>query len=338
MPLVHRSGSRALRIGVLTASLAAVAVLLGPGAAAQSATDTSGTSAAALRTQADDLANRYFAALSRVQTLDKDIARNEQAVADLTTRAKKVRHNTRARAVVAYTTSGSQLSALMDGQDALDTARRVRLIDRVVAHDETVFTKLRVATRALHKRQRILRDTRQAQADALNELRDQGAAINAKLAQAELEEQSARTAAVVAAIGPPATTTTGTAPQDSAAPQDTVAPASSTTTTTAAPPATPSPPPNYVGTPGVNPHHDDPFLTCVRQRESGGNYGAVNAAGPWLGAYQFLQSTWNLTASHAGNTDLVGVPANTASPYDQDDMAWALYQWQGMGPWGGSCP
>ena len=63
----------------------------------------------------------------------------------------------------------------------------------------------------------------------------------------------------------------------------------------------------------------------------------VNPSGPYLGAYQFLQSTWNMTAAHAGRGDLVGLPPNLASPYDQDEMAWALYQWQGTGPWGGSC-
>jgi hypothetical protein len=84
--------------------------------------------------------------------------------------------------------------------------------------------------------------------------------------------------------------------------------------------------------------HDDPFLTCVRARESGGNYSVVNPAGPYLGAYQFLQATWNATANHAGRNELVGVPPNVASPYDQDDMAWSLYQWRGAGPWGGGCP
>ena len=63
----------------------------------------------------------------------------------------------------------------------------------------------------------------------------------------------------------------------------------------------------------------------------------MNRAGPFLGAYQFLQSTWNGAANHARRTELVGVPANVASQYDQDDMAWALYQWQGAGPWGGGC-
>ena len=107
------------------------------------------------------------------------------------------------------------------------------------------------------------------------------------------------------------------------------------TTTTPSKPTTPSPPPNYTPTPGTHPHHDDPFLTCVRARESGGNYGAVNPAGPYLGAYQFYPSTWNAAANHAGRSELVGVPANLASAYDQDDVAWALYQWQGKGPWGG---
>jgi hypothetical protein len=88
----------------------------------------------------------------------------------------------------------------------------------------------------------------------------------------------------------------------------------------------------------VHPHHDDPFLSCVRQRESGGNYAIVSSDGLYYGAYQFLQTSWNATANHAGRPELVGVPPNQASVYDQDDMAWDLYQWQGTGPWGGHCP
>ncbi|MGZ8752252.1 MAG: transglycosylase family protein, partial [Acidimicrobiia bacterium] len=82
---------------------------------------------------------------------------------------------------------------------------------------------------------------------------------------------------------------------------------------------------------------DDPFLSCTRARESRSNYSVVNPSGPYLGAYQFLQSTWNITTQHAGRAELVGVPPNVASVYDQDDMAWTLYQWQGTGPWGGAC-
>lgn len=83
-------------------------------------------------------------------------------------------------------------------------------------------------------------------------------------------------------------------------------------------------------------HHNDPFLACVRQRESGGNYRVDSPGGQYHGAYQFLQSTWDATVRHIGAFDVVGVDPHTASPTLQDDMAWALYQWQGPGPWGGS--
>ena len=82
-------------------------------------------------------------------------------------------------------------------------------------------------------------------------------------------------------------------------------------------------------------HHNDPFLTCVRQRESGGNYLAHSPDGQYHGAYQFLQSTWDATARHIGAWDLVGIDPHTRSATSQDDMAWALYQWQGSGPWAG---
>jgi peptidoglycan hydrolase CwlO-like protein len=336
MPLVRCSGSRALCTGLLVVTITAVAVLLAPLAHAQTSAPAATNSAAELRAEADALSSRYFAALDRVQALDADIAHNQQVVDEMLARAKKARADARARALVAYTTSGTQLSTLVDSSNTLDTARRAHLIDGVNKRDEDVYTKLRVATRDVHKQQRVLRDTRAAQADALTHLRDQGATIDAKLAQAVQQEQAAQAAAAAAALPAAPAPSTTTAP--SAAPAAAAAPPTTATPTTARPaPSAPAPPPAYSGTPGSSPHHDDPYLTCVRQRESGGNYGAVNPAGPYLGAYQFLQSTWNVTASHAGRSDLVGVPPNVASPYDQDEMAWALYQWQGTGPWGGSC-
>jgi peptidoglycan hydrolase CwlO-like protein len=332
MPLVRRSGSRALVVGVLVVLCTTAGVALAPFAHAQST-----SSASDLRAQADALSNKYFTALERVQSLDDDITRSEQLVEQLLARANEAKAAARARALIAYTSSGTQLSTLVDGNDTLDAARRAHLIDRVNEHDQDVYAKLQKATRALHRQQHTLRATRQAQADALDDLKAQGAAIDAKLAQAEAQEQAAAAAAQAAAAkaAADAATTTTTAPGPGAP-----AAAPSTTSTTSAPPPAPSappPPPDYSGTPGVSPHHDDPFLSCVRQRESGGNYGAVNPSGPYLGAYQFLQSTWNVTAAHAGRGDLVGVPANLASAFDQDEMAWALYQWQGKGPWGGSC-
>jgi cell division protein FtsB len=102
-------------------------------------------------------------------------------------------------------------------------------------------------------------------------------------------------------------------------------------------PGPPAPSVAYVARPGEHPEHNNPFLVCTRGIESGGNYRAYNGSGPYLGAYQFLQGTWNSTANHAGRGELVGVDPRDASEYDQDDMAWTLYQWKGKAPWGGRC-
>ena len=64
------------------------------------------------------------------------------------------------------------------------------------------------------------------------------------------------------------------------------------------------------------------FLSCVRNRESGGNYGVYNSGGSGAaGAYQFLPGTWNSIAASSGRSDLVGVDPAQAAPADQDAMA-----------------
>ena len=80
------------------------------------------------------------------------------------------------------------------------------------------------------------------------------------------------------------------------------------------------------------------FLSCVRNRESGGNYGVYNSGGSGAaGAYQFMPGTWNSIAASSGRSDLVGLDPAQAAPADQDAMAQALYAQQGAAPWGGGC-
>ena len=80
------------------------------------------------------------------------------------------------------------------------------------------------------------------------------------------------------------------------------------------------------------------FLSCIRNRESGGDYGVYNSGGSGAaGAYQFMPGTWNSIAASSGRGDLVGLDPAQAAPGDQDAMAQALYSQQGSAPWGGAC-
>lgn len=85
--------------------------------------------------------------------------------------------------------------------------------------------------------------------------------------------------------------------------------------------------------------HNDPFLVCTRGHESdtAGGYRAYNPDGPYFGAYQFLQGTWNRSAAHAGFPQLVGVNILNVPGFYQDSVAIGLYHWQGKSPWGGRC-
>jgi Transglycosylase-like domain len=357
--------TRAALVAILLASLGVLAV----GAPAHAADADTQPTVATLRAQADAMAGRYFDALARYQSLGLEIATNREQTGALVARARRARNDARVRAVMVYRTSPSRVASIVGSADALSAARRVRFIDRLNARDQAIFARLRAATEDLKQHRRTLKRDLREQEQALGELREQSVAIDAKLALAQQQERLAAaafvasTAAAAAATRQSDATPTDATPTDAtqaaAVPSSTAAPAISATaapapetvpsTTSApvtptaapasAPPAAPAQPtaPAYEGTPGAHPRHDDPFLTCVRARESGGNYSIVSADGLYYGAYQFLKTTWNSTANHAGRPELVGVPPNQASVYDQDDMAWALYQWQGAAPWGGYC-
>jgi hypothetical protein len=77
----------------------------------------------------------------------------------------------------------------------------------------------------------------------------------------------------------------------------------------------------------------NPFLSCVVQAESGGDYQAVSPNGLYMGAFQFSQGTWNYAAQAAGLSSLVGVPPNRATKAEQDTVAVALYSLDGERPW-----
>lgn len=75
----------------------------------------------------------------------------------------------------------------------------------------------------------------------------------------------------------------------------------------------------------------------MRQRESHGDYTAVDPSGTYMGAYQIYQGGWDSTARSMGRSDLVGVRPNHASPASQDAVALQMLRLNGTRPWGGAC-
>jgi hypothetical protein len=269
----------------------------------------------ALRHQADQAAATFFDALGQEQALEAQIATIEARLPELKQRRRVLRTNAVQRAVAAYRQAGSQVLSVIDAGDALAAARQSKFLDRLNHRDNQAFDKLARVSRELQIQQRKLEADRASHQAALDELQARGRDIEAKLQAAEDRARSLKAAAAAAASKP-------------IVPPRPVAPKGSG----GSPPAAPS---DYHGTPGVHPMHNDAFLACTRAHE--GSYTSYNPAGPYMGAYQFLQSTWNSTANHAGRPELIGVPPNTATQYDQDDMGWTLFQWQGSRPWGGRC-
>src|SRR4051794_33713816 len=129
---------------LLLAAVALPALLAAP-APAEAASSTS-AEVATLRAQADGIAEQYFRALARSNDLEAEITRNAQQVDDLTAKAKRAKDDAKARALLAYTTSGDHLGTLFQGRSVLATARRARLIDSVNARDNAVYARLRATT------------------------------------------------------------------------------------------------------------------------------------------------------------------------------------------------
>lgn len=310
---------RLARVALRLVAAALIATLLAPAAGAEAGSlEDAEAEIAALRQQADEAQTAYLETLANAEALETQITEIEARLPELAERRHALRVQVKDRAVAAYMRPGGQLSPILSNGDLLTLMRRTHLLEQLNEQDQDTFDDLVRVTEELDAQRAQLQGARQAQQTALDELQAAGRDIDAKLQAAEDRARQLR-AQPPRPVNP---TGTGGAP--------------------------PGPPPDYVPTPGSHPQHAHPALICIRRRESDrsdvnhnglhdGGYGAYNGAGPYMGAYQFHQQTWNGTANRAGRPELIGVPPHTASVYDQDDMAWSLYSTSGSGPWGGTC-
>jgi hypothetical protein len=171
-----------------------------------------------------------------------------------------------------------------------------------------------------------------SQADTTqSQLASEQAQVKGQLASAVAQQQAAQAAAAAAAVQ--ASEVRAEAAQKSSPASGGTSPAGNQA---AAPTSTSAAAPAGGGGATLDPPLP-PFLQCVVQAESGGNYGAVSPDGQYMGAFQFSQSTWDLAAQDAGLPGLVGVPPNTASKADQDTLAVTLYDLDGEQPWYDPC-
>jgi hypothetical protein len=318
--------ARAQRLAV---ALLAVTFLLAPTAVGastrprDSAGDADARVASAQRA-AGAQADRYMRALNEFERVKNEANGVEAAIGAGEQRAATLKRIVQQRAARAYMRAGSSLPSILKVSDVADMMRSDKLLATANTDDADAMSLLNAQQQDLRVKREDLRQLETQQGSALDSLKTQSRRADALLASAlrNREGVRARLAAQAAA--------------------NRAAQASRTQSRRAAPIVAvrnaPAPPPAVSSGGGGGAPSGNAFLSCVKQRESRGNYSVVNPAGPWYGAYQFLASTWNVTAQHAGRLDLVGVIPSQASPADQDAMALALYQWQGTGPWGGSCP
>ena len=157
--------------------------------------------------------------------------------------------------------------------------------------------------------------------------------VNGQLASAIEQEAAAQQALAAAAVAAAQRAAAKNSHPSSTAPTSPAPtpPPSSATLASNAP--APAPPAGAGSGQNLSDPPLPPYLQCVVQAESGGNYGAVSPNGEYMGAFQFSQSTWNSAASAAGLGWLVGVPPNVASKAAQDTVAVALYALDGKQPW-----
>jgi peptidoglycan hydrolase CwlO-like protein len=267
-----------------------------------------------------------------IQQTGQQIAQDQELIS---TKAAQVRRHA-IRSYMDYGTgSSTSNAALFSGnQESAQVASEYSTI--AVGNITAALDQLRTAQDALQAHQAALRQQQsQDQTDQARRAADLGhadssqsqleslhAQVTGQLATAVADQAAAQSAAAAAAVA---------AAQRTAAKNGTSRGPTSTSSN-----ATPTAVPAPVSTGGSTNTSDpalNPFLQCVVQAESGGNYQAVSPDGLYMGAFQFSQPTWNTAAQAAGRPDLVGVAPNNASKADQDTVAVALYALDGQRPW-----
>ncbi len=287
---------------------------------------------------------QYAVDVAKVDRDKAEIGSTENQIQADISRVGRDRSRLQSEAVSAYVNSGSEV----DGTPAPFEVNQTKAIataeyESVVSGDitttiDTLHTDengLRAERATLVQQQARDQATTNQEAGLTNsahqtevELASKQSEITGQLVVAVAQQQAAQARAAAAAVQA-AQAAQAAASRSTTSTTHTTQPAPSSATPTVVLGGTSSAP---TGDPSL-----PPFLQCVLQAESGGNYGAVSPGGQYMGGFQFSQSTWNEAANLGGMPQLVNVPPNQATPAEQDDLAIALYNADGQQPWNDRC-
>jgi septal ring factor EnvC (AmiA/AmiB activator) len=362
----HRTGAPATVLLALVTAITATVVLLPRPAAADQISD--------LKSQATQISQQltqeqlqigafqqqYSVDSAKVEQDAVTIAHTQDQIAQDQQQIGRDQTRVRAQALAAYVNAGSDASSqIVDTFDTNQQTSLVRTVYRNIAVG-TITTSvdllhthqqgLQAHQAALAQQQAQDQANKASQAQSLQQaqstqvqMQAQQAQVTGQLAVAIAQQQAAQQAAAAAAVlaaQNAATAKAQAAASANHAPSTTQAQAQAQAQAPA-PTAAPAPAPAPTRAPAPSGNSTDPalnpFLQCVVQHESGGNYGAVSPSGTYMGAFQFSQPSWDEAAQAAGRPDLVGVPPNQASKADQDTMAVTLYSLDGQQPWVDGC-
>ena len=290
--------------------------------------------------QVDTFQQQYGADVTKVQQDDAAIGATESQIQSDSDRVNRDRRRLQSEAVWAYIHLGGDA----DGTPTIfenQTVAPTRAQYEDVASGEITLTidsihidqnRLRAERATLAQQQAADQATTNQEASLTDAARRtatslaaQKSEITGQLAVAVAQQQAAQAAAAQAAVR--------SAQAKAAAAATTATSSRAPATTSTVPPASATVTPT---TPTADPQLP-PFLQCVLQVESGGDYQAVSPDGQYMGGFQFSQPTWNEAAQLAGMPQLVNVQPNVATPAEQDDLAIALYNADGEQPWNDSC-
>jgi hypothetical protein len=281
---------------------------------------------------------QYDVDTAKVQRDEAEIGVSEHQIQTDTSRVGRDRGRLQSEAMSAYINLDPEVS----GSDALfenEKKGATRAVYEEVASGDIALTiaalhadenGLRAERATLEQQEARDQATTNQEATLANsahqttvQLASKQSEITGELAVAVAQQQAAQAAAAAAAVrAAQAKAAAAVAPSRASGPTSTTsttAPQGSAASTSSGDPSLP------------------PFLQCVLQAESGGNYDAVSPGGTYMGGFQFSQATWNEAAQLAGMPQLINVPPNEATPAEQDDLAIALYEADGEQSWNDSC-